>query len=135
VAQKVTVILQDDLDGSTAAETVRFALDGVEYEIDLSEENARTFRRGLEPYIQRARRARRAQPRQQRHAVAGRETSTAIRRWAKERGIQVSDRGRIPANVAYEYEQRADRRVAAAGRRPPGPPSVPPRPPKPPKAL
>jgi hypothetical protein len=128
VAQKVTVILQDDLDGTPAAETVRFALDGVEYEIDLSEENARTFRRQLEPYIQRSRTVGRGRPRRQRRTAAGRENSEAIREWAKARGLVVGDRGRIPATVAHEYEQ-------VVGRRPPGPISVPPRRPKPPKAL
>lgn len=133
MAQKIIVTLQDDLDGSPAAETVLFALDGVEYEIDLSEENARTFRRRLEPYIGRARRVGRAQPHQQRRTAPSPTDSRAIREWAKERGIQLKDRGRLPANVAHEYEQHAGPRVAASGQRPPGPPSVPPRPPKPPK--
>lgn len=131
VAKKVTVILQDDLDGTPAAETVRFALDGVEYEIDLSEENARAFRIELEPYIQRSRTVGRAQSRRKHRTAAGRENSEAVREWAKARGLVVNNRGRIPAKVTHEYER-------VVGRRPPGPPSVPqrpPKPPKPPKAL
>jgi hypothetical protein len=79
---------------------VRFALDGVEYEIDLSEENARTLRGQLEPYIQRSRVVGGAQPGQQRRTVAGRENSEAVRNWAKANGFVVSDRGRIPTTVA-----------------------------------
>ena len=57
MAQKVTVTLEDDLDGGPAAETVRFGLGGAEYEIDLSKKNATAFRRKLAPYIEHARKA------------------------------------------------------------------------------
>lgn len=126
MAQKITVIMLDDLDGTPATETVRFALDGVEYEIDLSEENARTLRGVLESYIQRSRTVGRVQPRDRLRTAAVRANSETIRAWAKSRGIVVSDRGRIPATVTHEYER-------VASRRPPGPTTVPPRPPKPPK--
>jgi hypothetical protein len=133
VAQKVTVALVDDLDGSPAAETVAFTLDGVAYEIDLNEENAAAFRKQLERYITRARRVRRGQSRQPRRRLASRQYSVEIRSWAKESGIAVSDRGRLPASVTAAYEQRTGREAIADARRPPGPSLVPPRPPKPPK--
>jgi hypothetical protein len=63
MAQKVTVALEDDLDGGPADETVRFAIDGTDYEIDLRASHADAFRKQLAPYIEHARRARRSQPR------------------------------------------------------------------------
>lgn len=104
MAQKITVALEDDLDGRPAAETVRFALDGSQYEIDLSTKNARAFRRKLTPFIDHARRARRGQRPRPGRSAASRERSGSIRVWAKDQGIAVSDRGRIPANVAEQYE-------------------------------
>ena len=63
MAQKVSVALEDDLDGSPAAETVRFGLGGAEYEIDLSKKNARAFRKGLSQFVEHARKAGRVQSR------------------------------------------------------------------------
>jgi Lsr2 len=102
MAQKVTVELQDDLDGGPAAETVRFGLDSAEYEIDLSSKNAAAFRRELAPFIGHARKAGRGQHRRPGRG-AGRERSGDIRAWAKDQGIAVSARGRIPASVAEQY--------------------------------
>jgi hypothetical protein len=133
MAQKVTVALVDDLDGSPAAETVAFTLDGVAYEIDLNEENAAAFRKQLERYITRARRENRRQPRSPRRSRSSRQLSSAIRSWAKQSGIAVSDRGRLPTSVADKYERSTGREVIVAARKPPGPSPVPPRPPKPPK--
>jgi hypothetical protein len=104
MAQKITVALEDDLDGGPAEETVRFALGGAEYEIDLSKKNARTFRKQLAPFIEHARTAGRGQRRRPGRTAAGRERSGGIRAWAKGRGIAVSDRGRIPASVVEQYE-------------------------------
>jgi hypothetical protein len=103
VATKVTVVLEDDLDGGPADETVRFGLDGVEYEIDLSKQHARTFRRELASFLVHARRAERARRRPTR-GPSGRRRSGDIRAWAKDAGIQVSDRGRIPAGVVAQYQ-------------------------------
>jgi hypothetical protein len=97
--------LQDDLDGGPADQTVRFAKDGTEYEIDLSNENAQALRRELAPYIANARRVRRVQPRRGLRAAASRERSEAVRAWAKAQGISVSARGRIPAEIAQQYER------------------------------
>ena len=104
MAQKTTVTLEDDLDGGRADETVRFGLDGSEYEIDLSRKNAAAFRRQLAPFIDHARKAGRAQRRRPGRAAASRERSGGIRAWARGQGIAVSDRGRIPASVIEQYQ-------------------------------
>src|SRR5262249_27433987 len=97
VAQRVIVTLEDDLGGGPADETIRFAFGGGEDEIDLSSKNATKFRRKLAPFIEHARKAGRGQPRRSR-AAAGRQRSGDIRAWAKEHGVAVSERGRIPAS-------------------------------------
>jgi Lsr2 len=104
MAQKVTVALEDDLEGGPADETVRFGLDGVDYEIDLSTKNANAFRRKLAPFTDHARRTGRGPRRRPGRSAASRERSGGIRAWAKEQGIAVSDRGRIPASVVEQYE-------------------------------
>jgi nucleoid-associated protein Lsr2 len=104
MAQKVTVVLEDDLDGGPADETVRFGLGGADYEIDLSTKNATAFRRKLAPFIEHARKTGRGQRRQAGRTASSREHSADIRAWAKDQGITVSDRGRIPASVAEQYD-------------------------------
>jgi hypothetical protein len=103
MAQKITVALEDDLDGGPAAETVRFGLGGMEYEIDLSKKNANAFRRQLAPFMEHARKAGRGRRRPGRTA-SSRERSADIRAWAKDQGMTVSERGRISASVADQYE-------------------------------
>jgi hypothetical protein len=102
VATKITVLLEDDLDGGPADETVRFGLDGVDYEIDLSRQNARAFRRDFASFLIHARRAERR--RRPARGSSGRRRSGDIRAWAKDAGIEVSDRGRIPASVVAQYQ-------------------------------
>jgi hypothetical protein len=104
MAQKVTVALEDDLDGGTADETVRFGFDGTEYEIDLSTKNARAFRKKLAPFIEHARKANRGAARRTARTSAGRQRSGEVREWAKDHGIAVSARGRIPASVLEQYQ-------------------------------
>jgi len=104
MAQKITVALEDDLDGGPADETVRFGLGGSEYDIDLSKKNATAFRRQLAPFIEHARKAGRGPRRRPGRSASSRERSGDIRAWAKDRGIAVSDRGRIPASVVEQYE-------------------------------
>ncbi len=105
MATRITVALEDDLDGGPAAETVRFGLGGAEYEIDLNKKNARAFRRQLAPFVGHARKAGRGQRRRRPvRTAAGRDRGGGIRVWAKERGIPVSARGRIPASVIEQYE-------------------------------
>lgn len=104
MAQKVTVALEDDLDGGPADETVRFGLGGTEYEIDLSKKNAAAFRKELAPFIEHARRAGRGSSRRPARTASSRQRSGDIRAWAKQQGITVSERGRIPASVVQQYE-------------------------------
>ena len=103
MATKVTVELEDDLDGGPADETVQFGLDGVDYEIDLSKQHAREFRRELASFLVHARRAERGRRRRPARGSSGRRGSGDIRAWARDSGIQVSDRGRIPASVVEQY--------------------------------
>jgi Lsr2 len=104
MAQKVQVLLVDDLDGSEATETVTFGLDGASYEIDLSAGNASKLRKELASYVEHARKAS-GQPRRRRTRTGpNRERSAEIRQWAKSRGYKVSERGRIPANIVAEFE-------------------------------
>lgn len=106
MAQKITVALEDDLDGGPADETVRFGIGGAEYEIDLSMKNARALRRRLAPFMDHARKAGRGPRRRTGRSAASRERSGDIRAWAKTHGITDSDRGRIPASVVEQYEAR-----------------------------
>jgi hypothetical protein len=111
VAQKVQVLLVDDLDGGEADETVTFALDGVTYEIDLTTENADKLRGLLNPYTDSGRRtggrAGRGRTRATRggSGSAGGQDTAKIRAWAKEKGYEVNDRGRVPATIREAYEK------------------------------
>ncbi|HWD04419.1 MAG TPA: Lsr2 family protein [Amycolatopsis sp.] len=104
MAQKVFVEMVDDLDGSTAGQTVPFGLDGVQYEIDLSDSNAETLRDNLAAYVAAARRTggRRPTPAP---TAEDRERSRAVRSWAVDNGWAVSGRGRIPGEVVVAYEK------------------------------
>jgi hypothetical protein len=104
VATKIAVALEDDLDGGPADETVRFGIGGAEYEIDLSKKNAKTFRAGVAPFVENARKAGRGPRRGPARPSSARERSGDIRAWAKAAGIAISDRGRIPASVVEQYE-------------------------------
>ncbi len=107
MAQKVQTLFIDDLDGGEAEGTVRFGLDGTEYEIDLNAEHAQELRNALAPYVRAGRRAGGGARRQ---ARAGRKTSasgldtTEIREWAKAQGIDVKDRGRVPAELVVKFK-------------------------------
>ncbi len=104
MAQKVTVVLEDDLTGGPAEQTIRFAFGGTDYEIDLNAKNAATFSTQLASYLEHARRADRAQARRAGRTAASRQRSGDIRAWAKEHGLAVSERGRIPASVVEQYQ-------------------------------
>ncbi|GGU79547.1 Lsr2 family protein [Streptomyces litmocidini] len=107
MAQKVQVLLVDDLDGGEADETVTFALDGKTYEIDLTTANAEKLRGLLEPYTTSGRRTggRTTGGRGKGRAVAtGSQDTAKIRAWAKENGMNVNDRGRVPADIKAAYE-------------------------------
>ena len=103
--QKVITELVDDVDGSKAEETVSFALDGVEYEIDLSQQNASNLRKGLDEYVSKARRTggRAKRGSSKGRPGADKANAGAIRDWAQAQGLKVSGRGRISAEVAQAY--------------------------------
>ncbi|MET9501518.1 Lsr2 family protein [Streptomyces sp. NPDC006622] len=108
MAQKVQVLLVDDLDGGEADETVTFALDGKTYEIDLTTANADKLRSLLDPYVKGGRRTggRASGGRGKTRTAAGSSQDTAqIRAWAKENGYDVNDRGRVPATIREAYEK------------------------------
>ncbi|AVH57300.1 MULTISPECIES: histone-like nucleoid-structuring protein Lsr2 [Streptomyces] len=108
MAQKVQVLLVDDLDGGEADETVTFALDGKTYEIDLTTSNADNLRGLLDPYVKGGRRTggRASGARGKARVASGGSQDTAqIRAWAKENGYEVNDRGRVPASIREAYEK------------------------------
>jgi hypothetical protein len=113
MAQKVIIELVDDLDGRASDDinTVRFALDGASYEIDLSEHNANRLRNAVADYIAVARRTggritRGATPATSpTRPSANREQTRAIRDWARRNGFDLADRGRIPANILDAFDQ------------------------------
>lgn len=111
MAQKVLVEIVDDLDGSEADETVQFGLDGITYEIDLSDKNAGELRDSIAQYVEHARRigGRKRAGRGSKAAAApaaDRDQNKAIRSWARKQGYEISDRGRIPADVVEAFHQR-----------------------------
>ncbi|MBN0043152.1 Lsr2 family protein [Streptomyces actuosus] len=99
MAQKVVVTLFDDIDGSEAAETVAFGLDGKSYEIDLNETNARDLRTALAPYVEAGRKRSRSGKAYRQTEVAP--DPAAVRAWAQANKMDVPARGRIPKRV-YE---------------------------------
>lgn len=105
MAQRVNVVLVDDIDGDEATETVAFALDGVDYEIDLNESNAKALRDSLERYVEAGRRVGGRRRRGQRGAAGGDTGPSAadIRKWARENGWDVPERGRVSADVREAY--------------------------------
>jgi hypothetical protein len=109
MAQRKVVSLIDDLDGTTATETVQFNLDGASYEIDLSDDNAAALRNRLDPFVGSARRLSgrsRAGRRAGRPAARRRaEDSAAIRDWARAQGYTVSDRGRLAGDIVAAYKK------------------------------
>ena len=106
MAQRVVTELVDDVDGTIAEETVSFAVDGVEWEIDLSKANAGKLRRDLGGYVTKARRTGGRSKRGSARGRAGVDKSQtgAIREWALSQGLAVSSRGRISAEVAQAFE-------------------------------
>lgn len=108
MAQRVNVVLEDDIDGSDADETVTFALDGVNYEIDLSAANADKLREALALYTSHGRktsgRRRTGSPaRKSSGSSAGGPSAADIRSWARENGHDVPERGRVSAEVREAY--------------------------------
>jgi Lsr2 len=103
VAQRTQVLFVDDIDGSEATGTVRFGIGGTEYEIDLSQAHKDELAAAVGPYIAAARKVA-ASRRPARAARPARHDQSEVRTWARDQGLKVSDRGRIPADVLAQYE-------------------------------
>ena len=109
MTRKVITMLVDDLDGTTIGEgegeTITFSLGDATYEIDLSNENAQTFRDALAPYISVARHSQK--PRRTSTSRTSKNSPSVVRAWLQEHGHDVPSRGRIPASLVEVYESAA----------------------------
>lgn len=111
MAQKVIATLIDDIDGSEAQESVRFGLDGVDFDIDLSAKHAERLREALAEYVAAARRV---GGRKLKSAVGTPKPShdldlTLVREWARSQGLPVSDRGRVANDIIEGYKQAQEK--------------------------
>ncbi|MEO3937898.1 Lsr2 family protein [Dermatophilaceae bacterium Soc4.6] len=109
MAQRVQVVLEDDVDGGDASETVLFGLDGVSYEIDLNDTNASALREALATWVGHARRSGGRRTTGRKAAAPGsspkRNDLSEVREWARKNGHTVSERGRVSAAVQEAYDQ------------------------------
>ncbi len=105
MAQRVQIILEDDYDGGAADETVSFALDGTEYEIDLSAKNAAKLRDAISPWLGHARKTGGRRKRGTASKAPASSSTSDIRAWAQANGHEVSSRGRVSAEVREAYEK------------------------------
>jgi hypothetical protein len=113
MAQKVIREFVDDIDGSAAERTFTFAVDGTDYEIDLSSENIKEFNEAIAGFVESARkvrasgsgrRARKTSP-STKSSGRSREQTHAVREWARQQGHSINDRGRIPASIQQAFDQ------------------------------
>ena len=102
MAQRTQVLYVDDIDGSDAEGTVRFGFDGTDYEIDLNKKHADQLAQAIGPFIAAARKVSSSR-RPARAARTGRQNLSDVRAWARDQGIKISERGRIPADVLAKY--------------------------------
>jgi hypothetical protein len=102
--RKTVVVLEDDIDGSEASETLNFSVDGTEYEIDLNADHANELRSALSRYTNAARKVTSGRSRPVARKTSGAGTDAkAIRMWAIDNGLQVNTRGRIQADIVEKY--------------------------------
>lgn len=104
MAQKVNIVLVDDIDGSDATETVTFGLDGTTYEIDLNDANAAALREAVSGYVGHARKVSGTRGRKKTAAPASGPSARELRDWARSNGFEVSERGRVPAEVRDAFD-------------------------------
>jgi hypothetical protein len=109
MAQKVNIVLVDDLDGSDATQTVSFGLDGTSYEIDLSDEHAAALREALAGYVGHARKVTGSRGGRRTRSTGTSSSSGPsageLREWGRANGFEVSDRGRVSAEVREAYDK------------------------------
>jgi Lsr2 len=103
MAQRVHTLYVDDLDGSDAEGTVRFSLDGAQYEIELNAAHATELRGALAPYVEAGRKVPRHAGRNRGKATAKGVRSNEVRDWAKTNGVEIKERGRVPAEVVTKF--------------------------------
>jgi hypothetical protein len=104
MSKSVSVIVTDDLDGSENAETVAFGFDGVTYEVDLASKNRAKLEKALAPFIEAGRRVPRTAARRGGRQGGASVDRGAVRAWAREQGLKVSERGRVSADIMQQYE-------------------------------
>ena len=106
MAQKIQTLFIDDIDGGAAEGTVRFALDGTDYEIDLSGKHSDELHAALRKYVDHARKVGGAARRSGAHGTrrSGTVDTVAVRAWARETGLDIKDRGRVPADLVAKYQ-------------------------------
>lgn len=105
MAQRVQILLEDDIDGSEASQTIAFALDGTSYEIDLNDKHATALRKAMSAYVDHARKAANGHgtARKRRSTSIAGHTPREIRDWARTNNIEVPERGRIPGDVKEQF--------------------------------
>jgi hypothetical protein len=101
MSSKVLVVLEDDMDGGKASETIAFAIDGTQYEIDLNDQNAKKLRDALDGYVSKARKV--SGKRSTSRKASSEVDNKAVRRWAQANGVELSKRGRIPQDVVSQF--------------------------------
>jgi hypothetical protein len=106
MAQKMQTLFIDDLDGSEAEGTVQFGLDGTDYEIDLSAKHAQALRKSLVQYVEASRKlsASRRPGRARRQPGLSGTSNSQVRQWARSQGVEVKERGRIPADLVVKFK-------------------------------
>lgn len=105
MAKETIIRITDDIDGSEAVESIRFAFRGTDYDIDLNAKNVAAIEKSFEKWIQHGQKSDPGiRTRQRRSSVKNKDQTAAVREWAKANGYQVSDRGRIAAEVRAAYD-------------------------------
>jgi hypothetical protein len=102
VAQQITTLLIDDIDGTEASETIKFSYQGIDYEIDLNNKHTKALDESFQEWIEHARRVGGRRNSAKSASKSGLDTS-AIRAWARENGYNVNDRGRVAADIIDAY--------------------------------
>jgi Lsr2 len=101
MSKTVSVVVTDDIDGSTGAETVAFSFEGQGYEIDLAPENQAKMKASFAPFMEAGRRLAQRRPVR---STRSRSDLSAVRKWAQDQGMAVAERGRISADVLTQYD-------------------------------
>ena len=107
MAQRVQTVFIDDIDGGAADGTVRFGLDGTDYEIDLNGKHTDELRTALGKYIEHSRKVGAARRASRGRGAASAIDTAKVREWARESGYDIKDRGRVSADLVAKYQAAA----------------------------